>query len=267
MHRLNLKKGLITAALLVMIGCTSCGYNRSWENSSDQQTETAEAESSGQADAGSGQEESDTDSFIADYEEQNLKPYISGERKKTFRYLQINPDVHVKYVSYDDAVTMLQEGKQFALYYGWTVCPFCRAVIEPLCNAAVETGTTLYAIRVQDGEEGKSRSQYELQDGKAVKTYTNQEYENFITAFGEDTFLKYYLYAEDDTEKENGVDTGVRQMYAPTLLFVKDGTATRFGSEEWNHPASHGTESDRKQLQQQLEAFLKSGELPSEYHG
>lgn len=128
------KKLLIVIGVLAVIGLGIAGFslasNRPMPIQEEQETET-EAES-----ASSEEKEettlSDTEDFISRYESHNLEKYTSGDQKKTFRFLQLNHDVEIHYVSYQDAIQMLQDGKQFALYYGWTTCAYCRSVLEPL---------------------------------------------------------------------------------------------------------------------------------------
>ena len=255
------KKLLIVIRVLAVIGLGIAGFslasNRPMPIQEEQETETV-------AESASSEEKeettlSDTEDFISRYESHNLEKYTSGDQKKTFRFLQLNHDVEIQYVSYQDAIQMLQDGKQFALYYGWTTCSYCRSVLEPLCNAAVADYVPIYCIKVADGEENTSRSQYELQDGKAVKTHTNEDFDQFVAAYGEDTFLKYYVYEDTDEDHENGIDTGARQLYAPTLLFVKDRKATRFSCTEWDQSITHSTGKDRENLQNKLQSFLVSG--------
>ena len=255
------KKLLIVIGVLAVIGLGIAGFslasNRPMPIQEEQETEIVEESASSEK-----QEETtptDTEDFIRRYESHNLEKYTSGDQKKTFRFLQLNHDVEIHYVSYQDAIQMLQDGKQFALYYGWTTCSYCRSVLEPLCNAAVADNVPLYCIKVADGEENTSRSQYELQDGKAIKTYTNEDFDQFIAAYGEDAFLKYYVYEDTDEAHENGIDTGARQMYAPTLLFVKGRKAIRFSCTEWDQSITHSTGKDRENLQNKLQSFLVSG--------
>lgn len=133
-YRSMRKKLLIVIGVLAVIGLGIAGFslasNRPMPIQEEQETET-EAES-----ASSEEKEettlSDTEDFISRYESHNLEKYTSGDQKKTFRFLQLNHDVEIHYVSYQDAIQMLQDGKQFALYYGWTTCAYCRSVLEPL---------------------------------------------------------------------------------------------------------------------------------------
>lgn len=185
---------------------------------------------------------SDTEKFIEQYESYNLTSYLSNNKSKLHRSVTLNHDADISYISYKESIQKYQNGDNFVLYYGWPTCPYCRALVEPLLTATVNTDTKLYVIELPEEDYETSRTNYEWKDGEVVTTNTNDDYEEFIEVLGgSDTFTEKIVYKDDDDTE--GVDTGKATMYAPTVLLIKNKTATLYREDEWEDQDSDSTET------------------------
>ena len=195
---------------------------------------------------------SDIDAFDDLYEAQNLAKYLDSENNsKVLRYLKLNRNTELHIISYQDAIQKLEAGESFAVYYGWPDCHYCRNVIGTVLDVACETSIPLYVIKVpDDGNYTSTRTNYIWENGEAKIESTNADYDAFLNAFDEDNFPEYFVY--ENSEDTEGIDTGTKRMFAPTLLFVKHGSATIFSSIEWSNSDEYNSEKDKKQLKADL---------------
>ena len=100
-------------------------------------------------------------------------------------------------ISFDDAISFMENGKSGLLYFGFPDCPWCKEAVPILQQEAAASGVDVYYIRTRDEEKNR--------------LYTDEQKERIIP------YLKDYM--------ENNED-GVLTLYVPLIAAVKDGKAT-----------------------------------------
>ncbi len=110
-------------------------------------------------------------------------------------YAESEDYVYVK-SSVKDMAEMMDEGKSFVIYFGFARCPWCRDAMPVLNEAAKETGTdTVYYVDTRAKEEWKSNLDID-------------DYDLFVEKAGD------YLKLDEN---------GIKHLYTPMVLFIKDG--------------------------------------------
>lgn len=157
---------------------------------------------------------SDNIRFKEEYEAYNgLK---NESNNKDYLEVSIENENPIIYKSPKEILDVLKE-EYAVIYFGFASCPWCRNVVEPLLSAAKEKNIDkVYYVDIYD-----IRDSYEL-DGtifpKQTKKGTDAYYE--ILKFLDDKLEKYYIKDENG----NMYDTGVKRLYAPTVLVVSNGS-------------------------------------------
>ena len=161
-------------------------------------------------------EETDAIKFKREYEEFNDKNYDNG--KPYFNVSLSNKNLF-KYISEEKAVKFLSEGTG-VIYFGFPQCPWCRTLVPYLEEAGEKYGLDqIYYLNIRE-----IRDSYKVENKKAV---IDQEgtasYYELLKAL--DEYLEDYNIAD---EKGKKYDTGVKRLYAPTTVAVKDGKIVGF---------------------------------------
>ena len=95
-----------------------------------------------------------------------------------------------------DMAEMMDEGKSFVIYFGFSRCPWCRDAMPILNEAAKEAGfDTVYYVNTREKEEWKSNLDID-------------DYDLFVELAGD------YLKLDDNN---------IKHLYTPMVLFIKDG--------------------------------------------
>ncbi len=160
---------------------------------------------------------SDALKFKEEYEE------LNGEKNQNFqeyKLLEIDEDNPVKYADYDELIDVIKN-KTGVIYLGFPPCPWCRTALPVLFDVLKDNNIdTLYyknILTVRDSyvvEDGKLT--YELDDeGKEIKG--EDGYFKLMDALDEH-LTDYVISFEGKT-----YETGEKRIYAPTVIFVKDG--------------------------------------------
>lgn len=264
----GLKKYLFVV-LVTAIGLSACAapvindtkeedaQTAALENTADFDVEGNSGNTDEDATDANAQNLTDTEKFIEQYESYNLQSYLQNNRSKLHRSVTLNHDANIAYITYKDAIEKLNNGDSFVLYYGWPTCPYCRATVEPLLNASAEMQETIYVIELPDTDYETSRTNYEWKDGEVTVSNSNDDYEEFIDAFGGlDTFPEKVVYKDD--EKTEEVKTGEPGMYAPTILLVKNKTVAMYEEDDWKDQDSDQKDSSKSETQIALENAIQS---------
>lgn len=161
-------------------------------------------------------EETDAIKFKREYEEFNDKNYDNG--KPYFNVSLSNKNLF-KYISEEKAVKFLSEGTG-VIYFGFPQCPWCRTLVPYLEEAGEKYGLDqIYYLNIRE-----IRDSYKVENKKAV---IDQEgtasYYELLKAL--DEYLEDYNITD---EKGKKYDTGVKRLYAPTTVAVKDGKIVGF---------------------------------------
>ena len=161
--------------------------------------------------------------FKKDYEALNGKANKAGKEHRTVSIPEANP---MQEITPKELVEKIENGETFYVYFGSSLCPWCRSVIEKAIEVANKKGIkTIYYIDIWD-EEGNEilRDRYELnKKNKPVRSIEGtEEYYKFLEAFKD--LLRDYTLTDS---KNKVVSTGEKRIYAPNFFYVEDGKAVR----------------------------------------
>ena len=164
----------------------------------------------------------DAITFKNDYEALNGTSNASG---KIHRTIEIPKDNPIVISSAKEIVEMIQNGQTFYVYFGSTLCPWCRSVIEKAVEVAQGSRKKkIYYVDIWDSEGNEIlRDKYNLDDNnKPVKVIDGtQEYSQLLTYFAD--LLGDYTYKLDGKT----LSYGEKRIYAPTFIYISEGKATR----------------------------------------
>ena len=155
--------------------------------------------------------ETDALKFKEEYES------LTGERYAEISIPEDNPMV---YADYDKLLEVIDNGTGI-IYLGFPGCPWCRKALPVLLDAAKENNVeTIYYMNILN-----ERDSYVVEDNKLV--YAKDEEGNekkgtegyFKLLKALDKHLTDYTVVFEDEEYE----TGEKRIYAPTVIFVRDG--------------------------------------------
>ena len=164
----------------------------------------------------------DAVSFKKDYEALNGKTNANGKVHRTITIPKKNPIV---LSDAKEIVKKIEDGETFYVYFGSTLCPWCRSVIEKALEIAKENGIKkIYYVDIWDSEGNEIlRDKYTLdENNKPVKTVDGkEEYYKLLTYF--DSLLGDYTYKLNDKT----ISYGEKRIFAPTFVYVEKGKAIR----------------------------------------
>ena len=148
---------------------------------------------------------------------------INGEvsyGENTYRELSIDKDNPIIYKSAKDIVEMIDNKETFIVYFGFSTCPWCRSVISNLINVAKDLEIdTIYYVDIKE-----IRDVLKLdadKDAYIDKEGTNDYYDLLFKL--NDVLDDYTLKDEEGNE----VSTNRKRIYAPNIVAVVDGKATK----------------------------------------
>lgn len=144
--------------------------------------------------------------FKEEYEQFNNKKNSRGQE---YLNLTISEDNPIMYSNYNEIINII-DSKTGVIYFGFPECPWCRNAVSVLLESAKYNGVEeIYYLNIQD-----MRDQYEVRDNELVKTKEAGEgYYELLEAL--DEILEDYIVSD--------INTGVKRLYAPTVVFVKNG--------------------------------------------
>lgn len=154
--------------------------------------------------------ETDAIKFKKEYES------LNGKSKD----ISISSNNPIKYSSYDEVLDVI-ENKTGIIYLGFPECPWCRTAIPVLFDVAKDNDiNTIYYLNILN-----DRDSYTIEDGElkyALDDSGNEikgtkEYFKLLDAL--DEYLSDYVITFDGKDYE----VGEKRIYAPTMIFVKDG--------------------------------------------
>lgn len=162
-------------------------------------------------------EVTDAVKFKREYEEFNGKKYDNTD----IEYFEVNLESKnlFKYIKAEDAVKFLSDGTG-VIYFGFPMCPWCRTIVPYLEEIGKNYGVKeIYYLNILD-----MRDSYKVENGKVVtEKEGTKEYYELLKAL--DKYLTKFTVTD---EKEKKYDTGVKRLYAPTTVFVKEGKIVGF---------------------------------------
>ena len=166
-----------------------------------------------------GQETSNEDAlkFKQEYEELN-GTIAFGDIK--YNNLEISEKNPIKYSNYDEVIDVIKN-KSGIIYLGFPGCPWCRSALPILLDVAKNNDIkTIYYINIKEDRDAFVVEDDELvyqvdeegNEKKGVKGY-------FKLMDALDKHLSEYVVSFEGKEYK----TGEKRIYAPTVVFVRDG--------------------------------------------
>lgn len=149
--------------------------------------------------------------FKEEYEALNGEKNKSG---KEYPKVEIDEENPIKIKTAKEAASLMEGSGVF--YFGFASCPWCRNAVPMLLKAAESNGLKdLYYVDTKTIRDTKI-----VKDGKVVTSKEAGEgYNELLEKL--DSVLDEYVI-KDDKGKE--YKTGEKRLYAPTVVFVKDGS-------------------------------------------
>ncbi len=186
--------------------------------------------------------------FKEDYEKLNGKENKSGKVHRTVSIDEANPYVEV---SADEIVKKIANNETFYVYFGSTLCPWCRSTIESAIKVAKEKNIeTIYYVDVWD-DEGNEILRDKLEVDKKGKVKVAKEgtesYYKLLDYF--DEYLRNY-----DLTDSNGkaVESNEKRIYAPNYMYIENGNIKKL---------TNGKADSQKDAREELTEQLKNEQI------
>lgn len=189
MKKLNTKKMVLIGVVLFLIGMV-CGIY-----------------------VGLKEPKTDAYKFKKEYEALNGK--TREKDKQTIRSIKISKNNPMIYSNEDEILEKMEKGETFAVYFGFTDCPWCRSVLPTLLEVAKDLDINqIYYVNVKE-----IRDIIEYKDGELVKTFEGTKgYNKLLEKL--DELLKPYVVKDAE---QNEIETGEKRIFAPNILSVING--------------------------------------------
>lgn len=206
-----MKRKIITSILLLtlIVSVTACDSNKK-ENDNSNVTPTPNIVAN-----------TDALKFKEDYESLNGKTNKSGKEHRTVTIDENNPFV---YTSADQIVKKIENKETFYVYFGDTLCPWCRSAIEMAIKVASKYNIkTIYYVPIWDKDGNEVlRDKYIVNDeGKLERTIEGTDaYYELLDLF--ENVLDDYNVSDSDG---NSISTKEKRIYAPNYIYVENGKA------------------------------------------
>ena len=170
----------------------------------------------------------DAQRFKQNYESLNGTTNSNGKEHRTVTISKDNPFV---ISTAREIIEKIENEENFYVYFGSSLCPWCRSVIEKATEVANNNGIDeIYYVDVWD-EEGNEilRDKYTLDDnGTAVKIIDGTD-EYFKLLRYLDDVLPNYTYAAN---KNGGDELNIneKRIYLPLFIYIAKGKPIRVAS-------------------------------------
>lgn len=155
--------------------------------------------------------------FKEEYEAYNNKDAYSKNKYKSLNVSKNNP---IKYSNYNELIDIITN-KTGIIYFGFPECPWCRSALPVLFEAASNNKIdTIYYLNILN-----ERDEYAVEDGKLIYQIDDQGKEKKGTKGYFKLLELLDKYLTDYTISFEGKEyiTGEKRLYAPSVIFIKDG--------------------------------------------
>ena len=167
----------------------------------------------------------DATKFKENYENLNGVVNQNGKEHRVVTIPKNNPVVQS---SAKEIIEKIASEESFYVYFGSSLCPWCRSVIEKAINVANENGIDkIYYVDIWD-EEGNEilRDKYTLDDAGNVTKIIDGTDEYFQLLIHLESILPNYEYAAN---KNGGakLDINEKRIYIPLFVYFAKGKPIR----------------------------------------
>lgn len=157
--------------------------------------------------------------FKKEYESLNGKTNASG---KIHRSVTITKDNPFEKVSSSKVLDMINNNETFYVYFGDSMCPWCRSVIEKCIEVANKKKIEkIYYVKIWDDAGNEIlRSKYKLNDKNEAEVVTKgtDDYYKLLEKF--DSLLSDYTLTSSNGEK---ISVGEKRIFAPNFIYIENG--------------------------------------------
>ena len=194
----------------------------------------------------------DSDKFKKEYESENGKKSKSG---KEYRKLSIPDDNPFVYITAEELSKKIDKKETFIVYFGFSTCPWCRSVIEEMIKCAKDSDVDkIYYVDIKD-----IRDTREINAEGDIET-TKEGTKGYMELLEKlDEVLDEYTVTVTDSE-EDEISLGEKRIYAPNLVAVVDGKATKLEdgiSDELTDPYMELTDDIKKDIYGKFKCVFK----------
>ncbi len=189
--------------------------------------------------------------FKEEYEAYNGK--VNESNDENYLNVDISRENPMVYKTGKEIVDIMKN-EDAVIYFGFARCPWCRNIVEPLLKASQnEKVDKIYYVDIYN-----IRDSYEF-TGSIVPTQTQKGTDAYyeILKILDKNLEEYYI--EDDSKNE--YDTGVKRLYAPTVVAISKGKVKAFHEgtlEAQEDPYTALTDKQKEELTKTYEDLMKS---------
>lgn len=192
----------------------------------------------------------DSDKFKKEYESENGKKSKSG---KEYRKLSIPDDNPFVYITAEELSKKIDKKETFIVYFGFSTCPWCRSVIEEMIKCAKDSDVDkIYYVDIKD-----IRDTREINAEGDIET-TKEGTKGYMELLEKlDEVLDEYTVTDSE---EDEISLGEKRIYAPNLVAVVDGKATKLEdgiSDELTDPYMELTDDIKKDIYGKFKCVFK----------
>ena len=158
--------------------------------------------------------------FKEEYESYNGKKNSSDLEYRTVSINENNPFV---YIDTNDLIKKIENKETFFVYFGDSMCPWCRSVIEKAISVANDYDIeTIYYVKIWDDDHNEIlRDTYKIDENEIVVKVKDgtSDYYKLLNYF--DNVLSSYTLTNSNGNK---ITLQEKRIYAPNFIYVKNGT-------------------------------------------
>ena len=198
-------------------------------------------------------EEKLTDAFKFKKEYESLNEVVNENNEKQYMEIFIDEENPIVYKTGQEIVEIMKN-EDAIIYFGFATCPWCRNAVPVLLEAAKELNVDkIYYVDILD-----IRDTYKFSgsiEPELTKKGTDAYYE--IVKFLDKYLQKFYV--NDDAG--NMYDTGVKRLYAPTVVGVKNGKVVGFHEatvESQTDPYEVLTDKQKEELKKEYKTIIET---------
>lgn len=213
----------------------------------------------------SNKETKDGVKFKNEYESLNNKTNSKGVKYRNIKISENNPFV---YATASEIVNKIENKETFFVYFGDSMCPWCRSAIEKAIEVAKDYEIkTIYYVKIWDDDHNEVlRDTYAVEASKIVeKSKGTDSYYKLLSYF--DNVLSNYTVTNDAGNK---ITLDEKRIYAPNYIFVNKGQAELLinGYSSLQKDSNEElTEEMLKDEQEQFEKLFEAGSVCEDNQG
>ena len=166
------------------------------------------------------EEKTDAIKFKEEYE--SLNGTIREKDGQTIRTIKIDEENPIVYATAEEIVKKIEKKETFAVYFGFSDCPWCRSVLPTL----IEVANDLKISKIYYVDVKEIRDVLVVEDEK-IKTEKEGTEGYYKLLEKLDSVLSDYSLKDSEG---NNVDTNEKRIYAPNIVSIVNGKPEKLTS-------------------------------------